>query len=440
MTHLTMAHGRRILHSPGWPMALFGFSVAGALIRALHGDTLLPFVPGHRYGFFDLKIYREAAAATLRGQGLYAAKFQLGFGFTYPPFAILPFLALSVVPLRVVEVASVLINVGLVFVIAQLTLTLANRSGASESPSRRRAGAVWGAAALALWTEPVISAIGYGQIDLVIAALVLADVTLGERRRWGGLGIAAAAALKLTPLIFIPYLALTGRHRMTRRAIGGFVASIAVSFAAMPANAWSYWGDALFHTSRVTGHHPFAGRGPANQSLRGALMRLAPNLPHRFEFWVVGCLLVGATGLWLAVRATRRGDEALGFVLTAVTGLLICPVSWTHHWVIAVPALLMLVLGPRRGFAGRRTAGAAALFAVLSPGICLEVARHQGGAHLGVGGLLLGDLYVLGGLGAIAGAGALEMRRAVPYTGHPGGSVRTIPTSHAVGRGGQSAL
>jgi alpha-1,2-mannosyltransferase len=456
MTHLMTSHRRPLAADrAGWPILVFLASAALLLARGLWGGRLLPGLPIERFGFFDLKIYREAAQVTLEGHSLYAAKFQLGFGFTYPPVAVLMFLVLAVVPLRVDEASVVVLNLGLVVLIAHLTVALARQSTSPSERRRLRPGAAWIAAALALWTEPVISTIGFGQIDLLITALVLADLTLGRRGRWGGLGIGAAAALKLTPLIFIPYLLFTGRGRMAARALGGFLSAIVLAFAVEPGNAWSYWGGALFDTSRVTGHRPFAGRGPANQSLRGALMRLAGGVPHVADPWFLICVLVGAAGLWLAVRSARRGDEASGFVLTAITGLLICPVSWTHHWVITVPGLMLAMVSADPGDHGRRGQARAlgvTLCALSSPLIWLEIVRDPNGAHLGAGGLLLGDLYVLAGLGTIVVAGAREWSLARSERGHalgrtraprrgwspagpqgyPGAPVRALPTGQAV--------
>jgi alpha-1,2-mannosyltransferase len=461
MTNLMMARRWALAgNRPGWPVVVFLGSASVMLVRALAGGKLLPFLPARGFGFFDLKIYREAARVTLDGGMLYAAKFQLGFGFTYPPMAALMFLILGAFPLRADEIAVLLLNIGLVAVLTHLTVRLGADSAQRRDMPRARPGAAWIAGAVALWTEPVISAIGYGQIDLLIAVLVLADITLGRHSRWAGLGIGAAAALKLTPLVFIPYLAFTGRGQMAARALGGFLLSIVISFVVVPWNAWSYWGGALFNTSRVTGHHPFAGRGPANQSLRGALMRIASGIPHLGDVWLLTCAIVGGLGLWLAARAGARGDEAWGFVLTAITGLLICPVSWTHHWAIAIPGLLLLLVFPRPGLSGRAVVAVAAVGAVGSPAIWLVIGGDPSGAHLGVGGLLLGDLYVLLGLVTILTAGMLELRRtrpqavrelprpgvprisgpASPYPGHPGVHVRAVPTSEPVVSHRQSSV
>ena len=60
--------------------------------------------------------------------------------------------------------------------------------------------------------------IGFGQIDLLVAALVVVDLTSGRQAPWGGLLVGTAAALKLTPLIFIPYLLLSRRPAMAAGA------------------------------------------------------------------------------------------------------------------------------------------------------------------------------------------------------------------------------
>ena len=296
------------------------------------------------YHFFDLKVYRRAAAIVSHGRPLYATKLRHGLGFTYPPIAVLMFLSLRWLSVRGDELAVTIVNIALLAVIAHAALRLqrprAQREGVRSRDARRRwrlIAAGWLAAAAALWVEPVMTTLGYGQIDLLITALVVVDLVYGRSSRAGGLGIGLAAALKLTPLVFIPYLVLTGRTRMAGRALAAFALSIAVALVVLPGDAWTYWfGGKFTDVSRVTGGTPLAGSGAANQSLRGTVLRIFAGTPHVTVIWLVACLIVGGIGLLLGVRAARRGDEAWGFTLIALTGLLISPVSWTHHWTIAV--------------------------------------------------------------------------------------------------------
>ena len=108
-----------------------------------------------------------------------------------------------------------------------------------------------------------------------------------------------------------------------------------------------------------------------------------------------------------AVAATlaRRGDWLAAAATTGVTGLLVCPISWSHHWVWVIPALGVLLRDGRR----RAAAGGAAMF-VLAP--------NWWAPHLPPGLLttLLRNAYALAGLwflGYAVGA-ARRVRRPVP--------------------------
>jgi alpha-1,2-mannosyltransferase len=118
------------------------------------------------------------------------------------------------------------------------------------------------------------------------------------------------------------------------------------------------------------------------------------------------------------VRAGRRGDEALGFSLCAITGLLISPISWTHHWVLAVPALLLAVVAIGRNWARHRPAALAAAAAVTAIAVVAwdRVARrvpNAGWLRLPASVIIRSEIYVIIGLGAlvIAAAGELQRRR-----------------------------
>ena len=52
--------------------------------------------------------------------------------------------------------------------------------------------------------------------------------------RWQGLATGLAAGVKLTPLIFLAYLAITGRVRAAVTAAGTFVATVAAGFILLP--------------------------------------------------------------------------------------------------------------------------------------------------------------------------------------------------------------
>ena len=147
---------------------------------------------------------------------------------------------------------------------------------------------------------------GYGQIDLLITACVVVDLVYGERSRAGGLGIGLAAALKLTPLVFIPYLALTGRGGWQRGRSQPSV-SIAVALVVLPGDARSYWfGGKFMDLSRVTGGTRSPERGGEPIAARCGAADLLRHLACDL-IWLVACLAVAGLGLLLAcARQTRR--------------------------------------------------------------------------------------------------------------------------------------
>jgi alpha-1,2-mannosyltransferase len=208
------------------------------------------------------------------------------------------------------------------------------------------------AAVVAIWLEPVRTALGYGQVDILVALAVLYDLTRPDTSRHKGAAIGLAAGLKLTPAIFVVYLLITRRYRAAATATAVFAGTVAVGFAVLPASSVWYWAGRFANPGRVS-----QIQDPENQSLLGALARTM----HTADVLPVGLPLaavVAVAGLALAAAAARRGDEALGFSLCAITGLLVSPISWTHHWVIAIPALPVAGLAVYRAYRAGNMAAA----------------------------------------------------------------------------------
>ena len=76
--------------------------------------------------------------------------------------------------------------------------------------------------------------------------LLVPSVLAGRTRWWHGIAIGVAAGVKLTPLIFIPYLLLIGRIRQAATAAGTFVATVLVGYAVLPRDSGTYWWHGLF--------------------------------------------------------------------------------------------------------------------------------------------------------------------------------------------------
>ncbi|WP_250037491.1 glycosyltransferase 87 family protein [Paractinoplanes maris] len=198
-------------------------------------------------------------------------------------------------------------------------------------------------AALALiLSAPVSSDVKYGQVSLFLAALVLADLLALRRTPWHGALIGLAAAVKLTPLIFIPLLWLAGRRIAAAVSAASFAACALIGAAILPGDSWTYWTDKVFQPDRL-GHI----EGVGNQSLNGALLRLGIAAEARSTLVVAIGGTIAAVALIRAVRLARRSDWLSAAIVVGAASVVLSPVSWTHHQIWLVLAALLPVAGPR---------------------------------------------------------------------------------------------
>ncbi|HEY0358840.1 MAG TPA: glycosyltransferase 87 family protein [Mycobacteriales bacterium] len=305
-----------------------------AIVVALVAYGLLAHA--QRHGFFDLVIYRGAVRWWLDGNELYAfvQPNSGGYGFTYPPFAALCMVPMAFLPLdAAAAVTSAATAATITLTTWWLLAPVAERHGWPR----------WFAVALAVpivsGLEPIRETMGFGQVNLFLVALVLADVVALRRGApWAGVGIGLAMAVKLTPGLFVVYLLATRRWRAAGVAVGTFAAATLLAAMVDSGMSWQFWTQTLWQTSRV-GRLDYV----SNQSLLGVLARLAdPGPPDRL-LWLTLCLAVFALLLWRAVRAYRAGDDLVGFTLTGLATCLLSPISWTHHLFWVVPATVVLV-------------------------------------------------------------------------------------------------
>ena len=285
-------------------------------------------VLGGLHGRFpDLSVYRYGAHAALDGLSPYATHDPAtGYPFTYPPFAAVAMTPLALVPVWLAAAAWTAASVG------AMAAAVAVVRRALDRPAPGWLVALVTVAAVAL--EPVWQNLAFGQVNVLLMLAVLVDL-LGPERRWSGVLVGIAAGVKLTPLVFVVLLVLVGRRTAAGRAVVAFAVTVAVGFAALPGAA-SYWTDGLLDANRV---------GPPalahNQSAYGVLTRLLGAQPTTVV-WLAVAVPVGAALLLLAARRWRAGDRVLGTCLAALAMLLVSPVSWSHHWVWAVPVALVL--------------------------------------------------------------------------------------------------
>ncbi|RZL78641.1 MAG: DUF2029 domain-containing protein [Rhodococcus sp. (in: high G+C Gram-positive bacteria)] len=357
-------------------------------------------LPGLRafgsYYRLDLDVYRLGGAVFLHGPTLYGSMPATQMGnflpFTYPPLAAVVFSPLSTVSLATAGIVVTVLSLIALFGVLVVTL-----DSLGIAPRTTMVWTALGALAVALALEPVSSTLDYGQINILLMLLVAADC-LPKKTPWPrGVLIGLAAAIKLTPAVFILFFLVRKDFRSAVVTAVSFVAFSAVGAIATWKDSVTYWTQTLFDSDRI-GTPAY----PANQSITGVLARLGVSDAARTPIWLLLSVVVLGLVVLAMVRALRSGETALALGLNAVLGLLVSPVSWSHHWVWAVPVVLTLgiLAYRRRSIALAATAVAGVVVIRLAAHWKLGVGRWSG-THWNLWDQFLASSYVWWGLAVV---------------------------------------
>jgi alpha-1,2-mannosyltransferase len=300
----------------------------------------------HGVGFgpyrIDLGAYQAGGLTWLHGQSLYGQVpviQGLRLPFTYPPIAAVVLAPLALVPMAA---AGTVLTVGSVALAAVVLRVFLRRLA---GPAAEPVWAVCWLVPVALLLEPVRSTLAYGQINIVLMALVTLDC-LTEQPRWPrGAMVGLAAAVKLTPAAFVLFFLLRRDYRAAATAGVSFAVFTAAGFALAWHDSVRYWTSVVYQTGRI-GDPVIA----ANQCIQGVLARagLDPHSLPGAAAWLALSVLVVMVAWRGMRRALAASQECWALALNAFAALLISPMSWSHHWVWCAPALLILAdLGRR---------------------------------------------------------------------------------------------
>lgn len=194
----------------------------------------------------------------------------------------------------------------------------------------------WGMVAGGLLTMPTFLTIRYGQINLFIGAMVFVDLwAVVNRKKWAGIGIGVAAAIKLTPLLFVPILLVQKR---TRRAAMTMLVSFAgftgLAYLARPGDTKRYWTEMISKTERI---------GPMDSPINRSVRRIIAwtHLGERPEtlMWVVATALIVGLVVLASRKLIESGRIVDWFVLIVATSYVVSPITWGHHMTYLAPIL-----------------------------------------------------------------------------------------------------
>jgi alpha-1,2-mannosyltransferase len=382
---------------------------------------------GHWPYRIDIDVYRLGGRAWLDGTRLYSdgtifhTEAGLDLPFTYPPLAAIVFAPFAWLTLPAASAVITVITFLLLIISTWIVLTrlrVAEHTTVISGSAWSRRG--WLAAAIVapamIYFEPLRANFEFGQINVVLMTLVIADCVPRKTPWPRGLLLGIGIALKLTPAVFLLYLLMRRDVRAILVTAASTIGATLVGFALAWGDSFQYWTHTVHDTDRIG-----TATLNTNQNIAGTLARLGLGETPRFVLWAVACVAVLGLTVW-AVRRVLRGRPAqsvaafdgapvLALVCVAMFGLVVSPVSWSHHWVWVLPTVLTTtVLAYRyRDVALGLTSACGFALMVWTP-ITLMTPHEETSASLWR--QLAGGSYLWWALAVIAVAGAVSGRLA----------------------------
>lgn len=346
---------------------------------------------------FDVYVYWYALNNWFSGNSLYdwyALPDYKMYPFTYPPFGAW---ALSPLTWFDYETAARL----MIMAIALQTAVIVALVGRSLGWSWGSAFAIapWAAILVQQCLEPFTQSVGFAQVNTAMMALVMIDVAAPDS--WKGRGVASglAAAIKLTPAIAVLIFLLRRQWRSAITMVATSLAVTLLSWVISPGESARFFFDAMWDPQRAGDAYY-----TSNQNLKGFVARALPENTWSIA-WAIAVVLALVAAVWLCLRiqaaatsvvtphviyddaapgplnaaapatgatasaalAAPAGDavelaasdavattpaapvlpENLATLLTAAVimtlGLLVSPITWSHHWVWGLASVVALI-------------------------------------------------------------------------------------------------
>lgn len=311
------------------PATIVAFALLPWIIA---GGSAMPWRPA----LLDLEVYRVTVQDLLAGADIYLTRAtEADLPFIYPPIAAVLMVPFGMLPSWLLQIVWTLLGLGAQWLVLK-------RCGVARGIAMS-----WAMVTLVLAVEPIRTTLGYGQVNTILMALVVADLIVrpGTRRVFpAGTWVGLAAAIKLTPLLFVAFLVFTKRWRHAFGALATFVVLTGFGALVLPAESAEFLRKVI--TGDMYGDPVYAG----NQSLGALIDREFVGASGNPLIGLVGLAVGGVLALlatWVAARIWSTGDvetcHARRVWAIGLMGLATClasPISWTHHHVWLVPLAL----------------------------------------------------------------------------------------------------
>jgi Raf kinase inhibitor-like YbhB/YbcL family protein len=300
-------------------------------------------------GDFDISI--EFGRRFLAGQHLYRG----GLHFPYLPAAAMFFSIFSLIPKPLAFALFYFIAIACLWLVMRMLSAMV----CGADPILRDRALPIAAVTLILASHYIIRDLDDGGPNLMLLALAMGGIYYAWAGREAGSAIClgAAAALKATAAIFIPFLLWKRRWRLAAYTTAAAVFWIAMPILRMgPTNWWAHqreWfvsaaGFAAGSNAAAALYYGESNTG--NQALRPAVMYFLDSLgiAARTASIAGAIAALGLLGLFCRLTVRPYGHrldrqwlvESSGLLIMAV---LLAPVTWIQHLVLLLPALYLVV-------------------------------------------------------------------------------------------------
>lgn len=329
----------------------------------------------------DFAGYIAVGDATLAGRHIYR-EVPPGIN-TWPPF-----FSLLCVPLSLLARPTPLLARALWILLNYLSLWLVLGVIVRRLERPRREAVATAMTATALMSPYLLSNFEHLQINLILFALTLVglDRVWSDRERSGAVAIGVAAAIKVMPVFFLPYLLARRRFRASAWLVSaGFLASLSPVLVF----GWSHYRDYLHSWRRAVAVG--WGAGPMNQSVLAMWDRwlghgASAQAPIVRVAWALSLLLIVAVSA-RRFRGGRDGEQprvahewSVVFLVAALFG----PVTWKAYLVVMTLPVALLLGVSRDRDADRPSRIVALATVAISTALSWLTAKELWGAELTV--------------------------------------------------------
>jgi hypothetical protein len=190
---------------------------------------------------------------------------------------------------------------------------------------------------------PLLSAIEYGQINLLVLDLILLSLILLKKNRvyLSSVFLCGAVLIKIYPVLFLFVFLFQKRYKYLMWTALNGLGILLLSIGLFGKAVWVEFVKSGLKIFSGTAQSPFTLHYIAhinNNTLKSFFLQLVPSPPAALEFalsWLTPVLLAGfLIYLFLAKTSLAKDDFNFGTSIILMAGLFISPITWFHHFVI----------------------------------------------------------------------------------------------------------